>query len=59
MAQPNRISVVIPQADHGAIMQHVAAARTLLTPYLVQITEDKRKTVAKIGDKSQPFAEKH
>lgn len=59
MAIPNRISAAIPAATITDAVAKVTDALNLLKPYLLTtLTGDEIAGLAKLGEKSEPFAEK-
>lgn len=59
MAIANRISLVIPAATVTDVLTKINDAFTLLHPYLLAtLTNDEIEGLAKLGEKSEPFANK-
>lgn len=54
----NKVSITIPPADLQAIKDAVAVLVAKLGPLLIALTEDQRKSLAKMGEASRPFVEK-
>src|SRR6516162_9936025 len=53
----NRVSASIAPADKTAITAAIATIRGKL-PFLINLTDDERKSILKLGDKSIAFEEK-
>lgn len=51
---PNRISATLAQSDRDEIMAAIATIRKKL-PFLMDLSAEERKTLTKMGDKSQSF----
>ncbi len=59
MAIPNRISTTIPAAAIADAIAKITDAKNLLKPYLLEtLTADEVNALAKLGEKSEPFADK-
>jgi hypothetical protein len=58
MSNENVVSIQIPKDDLKKVMQHLKEIDAILKPYLVALTPDERKTIAKMSDKTLPFVEK-
>jgi hypothetical protein len=54
----NRISLVIEPEVEQQILHNISVLANSLPEGLVILTEDERKSIAKMGDKSGPFTEK-
>lgn len=54
---PQRISVQLSDADQAAVMTAIDTIREKL-PFLVGLTPNERRTLAKLGDKSHAFVQK-
>ena len=59
MAIPNRISAVIPALTIADAIKKITEGYTLLQPFLLAtLTADEITALAKLGEKSEPFANK-
>ena len=58
MSQDNRISITIPQPVADEVLVNIKRAAEALKPFLKALTDDERKTLAKMGDKSIAFVTK-
>ncbi len=58
MAQPNQVSVNIPEADQKAIQEAFAVLRSKLMPHLQVLTPQERIELPKMGEKSMAFVVK-
>jgi hypothetical protein len=54
----NRINLAISAADKTAIEPALDTLKTLLSPMLIALNPDDKKSLAKMKDKSLPFVEK-
>jgi hypothetical protein len=54
----NVVSVAIPKEKLAEMQSHITALQTLLTEYLIALTPDERKKLAKANDKTMPFVDK-
>jgi len=57
MPNDNRISATLAPADKAAALQKITDLRALL-PFLLNLTQDERKALFKLGDKSLGFDDK-
>src|SRR6266536_4926787 len=51
----NRVSATLSTKDHETVMAAIAAIRETL-PFLVDLTTNERRSLAKLGNKTQAFA---
>jgi len=58
MSTENAISIEIPQADLDAVKTALATIQTTLTPYVLALTPEQRKTIPKMSDGTEPFVGK-
>jgi hypothetical protein len=59
MAIPNRISTAIPATVIADVITKLTDAQNLLKPYLLAtLTAEEVGALAKLGEKSEPFADK-
>lgn len=58
MNKENVVSIQIPAADLATVLKKLKEINDVLKPYLVALTPDERKQIAKMSDKTQPFVEK-
>jgi len=58
MAQPDQISVNIPEADLTKIQSALSDLESLLHPYLRVLTHQERLELPKMGDKTVAFVQK-
>ena len=53
----NRVSATLSNTDQEAVMAALGVIREKL-PFLIDLTTTERKTLSKLGDKTQPFVKK-
>lgn len=58
MSHENRSFALIPQKVIDDITTHLQNIHDLLQPYAVPLTDDERKTMGKMGDKTVAFVQK-
>ncbi|MBI9073103.1 MAG: hypothetical protein JEY94_15990 [Melioribacteraceae bacterium] len=58
MPEQNDVSIVIPPEVLTEVQDAVTLIKTKLEPYLVALTPEERKTMAKMSDKTVAFVEK-
>ncbi|WP_310560222.1 hypothetical protein [Flavobacterium sp.] len=58
MSQKNQINVVIPETELAAINPLVVQLKEALAPYIVALTTEEIKSIAKMGDKTVAFVDK-
>lgn len=58
MASDNRISVEITAQDKTAIAAAIQSLKTLLQPYLINLTVEERQSLPRLGDRSLAFDSK-
>jgi len=58
MAQPNNISVVVDDATLAEVMQAIEVLRTKLVPLLKTLSDQDRRELPKLGDRTMPFVQK-
>jgi hypothetical protein len=58
MALDNLVAVQIPPADLESIRTKVAEIESLLNPYLISLSPQKRKELPKMGEGTGPFVNK-
>jgi len=56
--QENRVSIKISQTDLQSLLDAVKTINTILSPYLVALTPDDRRTLPKMSDGTLPFVQK-
>lgn len=54
----NRISIEIPQKDLDVMRDSLNTIRDTMSKYLLSLTPDQRKRMAKMSDGTEPFVEK-
>lgn len=54
----NVVSIVIPPGELQQVIWKLQEINQILKPFLIALTEEERKTIAKMGEKTQPFVEK-
>lgn len=54
----NVVSIVIPSGDLQQVIIKLQEISNILKPYLIALTPEDRKTIAKMSDKTLPFVEK-
>lgn len=54
----NLVSIVIPQPELQAVLNHLQQVSTILKPYLIALTQEERQTIPKMKDKTISFVEK-
>ncbi len=58
MSQPNQISFVVDDATLTEVRAAITVLRTKLVPLLKTLSEQDRRELPKIGDRTMPFVEK-
>lgn len=58
MSQKNQINVVIPETELAEINSLVVQLKAAIAPYIVALTADDIKGIAKMGDKTVAFVDK-
>ncbi len=58
MSTENVISVEIPEADLQAVKDALNTINSTLSPYLLALTPEQRKTIPKMSDGTEPFVGK-
>ena len=58
MSNENRISLAIPDDIVNMVKQHLTEVAQLLSPYLVNLTPEDKKSLPKVGDKGYSFVNK-
>jgi hypothetical protein len=58
MSQKNQINVVIPAQELAEINSLVVQLKEALAPYIVALTTEEIKSIAKMGDKTVAFVDK-
>ncbi len=58
MSQENNISIKISPEDVAAVQNALQTIETTLRPYLIALTSEERRQLAKVSDKTMPFVEK-
>jgi hypothetical protein len=54
----NRADIVIPQTVIDEVANYLNEIKTLLAPYVVSLTDQERRDILKMSDKSQAFVNK-
>lgn len=58
MSTENSISIEIPEAEQQIVSDALSTVISTLSPYLVALTPDQRRTIPKMGDGTEPFVSK-
>ncbi len=58
MSTENVISIDIPKADVKTVKDALATIQTTLSPYVLALTPEQRKTIPKMSDGTEPFVGK-
>ncbi|MGL1889323.1 MAG: hypothetical protein OCD76_22605 [Reichenbachiella sp.] len=58
MSTENVISIDIPEADVQTVKDAFATIKTTLSPYILALTPEQRKTIPKMSDGTEPFVSK-
>lgn len=54
----NKISISIPKAVYEEALQKLNEVQSILSPYLIALSNEERRAMPKMGDKTFPFVEK-